>query len=89
MTFDSKKEATRALELAAMEQAGAITSLEFQPVFRIDVNGVHVCKYIADFMYVKRDGSTVVEDVKGMKTDVYKLKAKLMFAVRGIKVLET
>ena len=34
--------------------------------------------YIADFMYkdIKR-GVTVVEDVKGFKTDVYKIKKKL------------
>ena len=33
-------------------------------------------EYIADFMY-EEDGKVIVEDVKGMKTDVFKLKRKL------------
>jgi hypothetical protein len=34
-------------------------------------------------------GARVIEDVKGMKTDVYTLKNKLMRAVHGIDVKET
>lgn len=45
--------------------------------------------YIADFVYGLPDGSTVVEDVKGMKTADYVIKRKLMRHVHGIKILET
>lgn len=44
-------------------------------------------KYIADFVYEK-DGKTVVEDAKGMKTDVYKIKRKLMLSIYGIRIQE-
>lgn len=45
------------------------------------------CTYIAGFAY-KQDGKTVVEDVKGYKTDVYILKRKLMLWVHGIRIRE-
>lgn len=44
--------------------------------------------YYADFVY-QRDGETVVEDVKGVRTDVYKLKKALMLWVHGISITET
>lgn len=45
------------------------------------------CSYIADFVYT-RDGKTVVEDAKGVRTDVYRIKRKLMLWVHGIVVHE-
>lgn len=44
--------------------------------------------YYADFVYLDKNGETVVEDVKGIKTEVYKIKRKLMLHVYGIKVQE-
>ena len=44
--------------------------------------------YIADFCYIQ-DGKQVVEDSKGFKTEVYKIKRKLMLHVHGIKIKET
>lgn len=43
--------------------------------------------YYADFVYL-RDGKTVVEDAKGMRTEVYKLKRKLMLWVHDIQIKE-
>lgn len=43
--------------------------------------------YVADFCYWK-DGNYVVEDVKGYKTEAYKIKRKLMLWVHGIKIVE-
>lgn len=45
------------------------------------------CAYYADFVYI-RDGETVVEDTKGMKTPEYIIKRKLMLYLHGIKVKE-
>ena len=45
--------------------------------------------YVADFVYDRPDGSLVVEDTKGVRTDDYIIKRKLMLAVYGIKILET
>lgn len=46
------------------------------------------CAYLADFTYTNRDGCTVVEDVKGMRTPEYIIKRKLMLFVHGIHVVE-
>lgn len=89
VTFASKREAKRFCELKAMQQAGEISDLELQPVFPIKVNGVLACKYVADFRYRKHAQTTiVVEDVKGMKTPVYRLKKKLVEAIYGIEIVE-
>ena len=45
------------------------------------------CAYYADFVYFER-GKMVVEDVKGKKTEVYKIKRKLMLHTYGIKIRE-
>lgn len=95
--FQSKREAERAVELALMEKAGKIQDLEFQVRYRILVNGVKICDYVADFRYWEvtehapgiYTSRQVVEDSKGYRTKEYKLKRKLMFAVHGIEVLET
>lgn len=85
---DSKKEAARCDVLHLMLRAGQISDLKVQPTFLIEVNGHKVCKYKADFGYQER-GETVIEDVKGIRTPTYRLKAKLLKAVCGIQILET
>lgn len=45
------------------------------------------CSYIADFAYIQ-DGAYVVEDTKGVRTEAYKIKRKLMLERYGIKILE-
>lgn len=86
--FHSKREAARYVELRWLESQGHIAELERQVKFDLDVNGVHVCRYIADFRYLE-NGQRIVEDSKGARTDVYSMKAKLMLACHGIKVKET
>ena len=46
-----------------------------------------VC-YVADFTYYE-GSQLVVEDTKGVRTDAYKIKRKLMLYVHGIRILET
>lgn len=45
------------------------------------------CSYVADFVY-KENGETVVEDVKGMRLQDYKIKRKLMLYLNGIRIRE-
>lgn len=78
--FTSKAEANRYLELMQLAGQGLITGLELQPRFPLIVNGTKICTYVADFRY-HQDGHVVVEDVKGMMTDVFKIKAKLYAAL--------
>lgn len=78
--FDSKKEAKRYQDLKILENAGVISNLNRQVPFEIvpKQNGERAVKYIADFMYVEvATGKVIVEDVKGYRTDVYKIKRKL------------
>lgn len=90
--FDSKKEAARYTQLKLLERAGEINDLELQPTYRIEINGVLVCKYVADFQYLdKKKSETIVEDVKSeatRKNRAYRIKNKLMHAVHGIKITE-
>ncbi len=71
-TFDSKAEAARYKELQIMQRAGAIKSFNIQPSFVL-TTGI---RYRPDF--IVWDGKTVwVEDVKGIETKDFKMKAKL------------
>lgn len=87
ITFDSQKEAKRYGELKLLEHAGVITDLQLQPPFKLEVHGVKICTYRADFRYTE-NGKDVVEDVKGVLTPVYRIKKKLMFAIYGIEIKE-
>lgn len=87
--FDSKAESSRYVELKRLQDGGVISGLKTQEAFALPVNGVLVCKYLADFCYVDSDGNRVVEDVKGGPvTPAYTLKKKLMKAIHGIEIKE-
>lgn len=88
ITFDSKAEAKRYGELRLMEKQGRICDLELQVRYDFALNGVKIGFYKADFRYRDAKGATVVEDVKGYRTDVYALKAKMMRAFHGIEIQE-
>ena len=88
-TFDSKAEYRRWCDLKLLEKAGEISHLKRQVPFKIAVRDEHICTYICDFAYVpKGDCAAIFEDVKGVKTPVYRLKRKLMSAVHGIEITE-
>jgi hypothetical protein len=87
IVFASKKESKRYIRLMEMQESGEIRDLELQPAFKIRVKRQHICEYRADFKY-KRGRRTVIEDVKGFQTSVYKIKKKLMNAVHGIEIHE-
>jgi|SRR5688572_29052720 len=91
-TFASKKEAGRYQELRLLEKAGKITSLAIQERWPLTVNGIKVGTYVADFSYWDESDHSkgrVVEDCKGYKTPIYKLKKLLMFAIHGVKIRES
>lgn len=88
VTFASQKEARRYQELRLLEKAGAIKGLQLQPTFPLVVQGSTVGSYRADFSYVEA-GQFVVEDVKGVKTPLYRWKAKHVRAQYGLVIRET
>jgi hypothetical protein len=95
ITFDSKAEADRYLVLKADFLANRIHELERQKVFILAPSVVvqgrkrPPLKYIADFTYLRTDGTLIVEDVKGVVTDSYRIKRHLMKSIYGIDILET
>lgn len=96
ITFDSKKEAKRYAELKLMERAGVIKDLQRQVRYELipafDAGGKHYrpTSYVADFVYADtKSGEEVVEDCKGFRTEVYKLKAKMFAYKYGVSILET
>ena len=85
----STLEARRCSELQLMEAGGLIRNLRAHPQvrFRLDVDGHHICDYLADFCYFDVDRNCeVVEDTKGHITEVARMKMKLMAAVHGVNV---
>lgn len=82
--FDSAKERNYYLKFKIMEEAGIIKNLEIQKKFILQVGYTindkkrREISYYADFCYIStKDDKLHVIDVKGFKTDVYKLKKKL------------
>ena len=95
LTFDSKKEFEYYLILKDKEKRGLVFNikrqvpLEIQPAFT-DKTGVkhRAINYKADCVYTDRvSGKVRYIDVKGFKTEVYKLKKKLL-AYKGIIIEE-
>jgi hypothetical protein len=88
--FASKKEGKRYGELKLMERAGVITDLVLQPAFKFPKLDFPR-EYRADFEYVK-DGSIVVEDVKGIKKGnvyaMFRIKKALVKYFHKIDVVE-
>ena len=98
--FASKAESRRYQELLLLGQAGEIRNLELQPRFPLNVDGVTVATYVADFRYEERYVSSrdgvpmgwawrdVVEDVKGVRTPMYRLKKKFVEAQHSVTIRE-
>lgn len=98
VTFDSIKESERYLELKMLLRNGIIKDLKLQPeyvlqgAFTDQAGKKHrPIVYRADFMYWRPNDPefTIVEDVKGMQTAVYKLKKKMfLYKYREFKFVE-
>ena len=90
ITFDSKKEAARYLQLRLLQKGNIIHTLTLQTRHNIVINGIKICAYVSDFDYYDNEKNQwVTEDCKGVKTAAYRIKNKLMKAVLGIDILET
>jgi hypothetical protein len=85
INFDSAAEGERYCQLKIMQQVGMITDLEVHPVYSLqtsftrDGRKERGINYEGDFRYVE-NGHVVVEDVKGMRLPVYKIKRLLFLA---------
>jgi len=81
--FDSVAEGRYYAELKLRQQAGEILFFNLQPRYRLqhsfekDGKKHRAIDYVADFEIHHKDGSIEVVDVKGMKTDVFRMKEKM------------
>ena len=88
-TFDSTKEFKRYKELKLLERQKIITDLQLQVPFILIEKSEYgrAIRYVADFTYYE-NGKFIVEDVKGYRTDVYKLKKRLFEEKFKMKITE-
>lgn len=83
-TFDSIREKNYYIKLKLLEKAGKIKELELQkeyelqPSYKLGNKTSRKITYRADFTYkTTEDDKLHVIDVKGFRTDVYRLKKKI------------
>lgn len=78
--YHSKKEAEYAMILDDMVKNKEIRGWEPQFTLKLDVNGKHICNYIADFLVDGLVGYEIHE-TKGYFTDTAKIKWRLAQAL--------
>ena len=92
-SHQSAKESRRCEELHLWQKAGLISNLVRGTRYRLEVNGIHICDYVCDFVYDVQSGHIVREDVKGRKSgpayEKFRIKKKLMLGCLGMEILET
>ena len=94
--FDSQAEAKFYEYLKKQKELGVVLDFEMQKVFEVQEGFRHprsgkwirAIKYIPDFVVHYVGGETEVVDIKGMKTDVYKMKAKMFMYKYKIPLIE-
>lgn len=78
--YDSKFEASYAMELDALKKKGKIKDWRRQVKQDLRVNGEHITNYFVDFEVTHNDGSIELTEIKGFETETWRLKRKLLEA---------
>jgi hypothetical protein len=88
--YASKREADHAGKLWALESRGLIKNLREQvPVVLVEGKGkIRRITWIADFVYEDLNGRRHYQDVKGLKTPVYRLKKRLAALLLNLEIEE-
>lgn len=90
--YDSKLEKNYRAKLELMKKAtkeeNRVVDIQEQVPFEFVINGLKVCTYLLDFKVTFADGRIEHIDTKGVITDIYRIKKKLMLACYGIKIKE-
>lgn len=83
--FDSKKELNFYLKLLEKEKRGEVKDIQLQktfvlqPSFKFNGKTIRAITYRADFVYYDLiENKERIVDVKGFRTETYKLKKKIM-----------
>lgn len=80
VVYDSKLEMDYGLILEDRQKQGEITKIERQVKFELRVNGELITNHYVDFRITLADGSVELIEVKGLWTDIYRFKARLLRA---------
>lgn len=80
-TFHSKKELYDFIKLDDLQRSGKIKSVKRQRKIEIVVNGVHVCNHYVDFEIEMNDGRVKWVETKGLPTETWRIKEKLVKAL--------
>lgn len=75
--FDSAAECDYYKHLMKLERAGEVLMILRQVPFHLTANSENIAKYVCDFQVFYKDRVEFV-DVKGLETDMFKLKKKLV-----------
>ena len=67
--YDSKFEASQAIELTELQRAGRIKSFETHERIELKSNGYHICNYYIDFTVHHLDGTIEYIETKGYPTE--------------------
>lgn len=82
--YQSKREAEHAHSLDLLKKAkhekDRVVNWERQFKVSFDINGHHICNHFVDFKVEYADGRVELHEVKGMESDVWKLKRNLLEA---------
>lgn len=79
-SYMSRLEAQYAAELDLRVKAKDIKKWERQVKIDLTAYGKHICNYFIDFVITHNDGSIEYIEVKGLETDLWKMKWKMFSA---------
>lgn len=89
--YDSKMEANHAALLDKLKKARdpleRVRSWERQVKVPLDVNGTHITNWYADFKVTFADGHHEWHEVKGMQTELWRIKKLLFLALYPNEIL--
>lgn len=92
VTYMSKLEMQYRAHLNILKKAkyneDKVVDIEEQVPFKIEINGKLICHYLLDFKVTYADGRIEYVDTKGVITDIYKLKKKMVEAIYPVKIKE-
>lgn len=82
ITFPSKKEADRYLTLQTLRKANEVDFFLMQVPFHLPGK----TKYYCDFVVFWKSGRVSFEDVKGVKTDVFQMKKRMVEDLYNVEI---
>jgi len=79
--YASRREAADSMWLDSLLANGKLLEIQKQVKISVDVEGEHICNHYADFLVTLADGRMKYIETKGLVTEVYRLKLKLIKAL--------